>query len=862
MRTGRLILMTGALLGILAALGCGGNSAATSTVQTPAAKFTLTPTTPLTGQIVTFTDASTGNPTSWSWNFGDGSTSTSQNPTHTFISAGSYSVSLQATNAGGSSTSSQTVTVNAATSFTLTSSVVTNGGTLPIDYTADGSGTSPDLSWPGPPAGTKSYALLMSTLPGDGTTLYNWVLYNIAPNTTGLAKNSNGGATAGASGHTLTMPATGYAPPQSVGPGTKTYTFTIYALSGNPTLPSDPTQVTGAVLAQAISGLTLGSAKFDVTYARQAPVAAFTAATSGLTTTFTNTSGLSATGWSWDFGDGSTSTDQNPVHTYSAAGTYTVSLTATNDFGNSTPTTKVVTPESSATPLASYSYVSASGSTAQLRSGHAITFTDTSTGVPTSWSWDFGDGTTSTVQNPVHIFTVPAINAPDNTIAFNVKLTATNALGMSTKTQSLVVHQPEFNLYQGISDEAQAKTVSFSGFAMMTGNLYSQTFFPPGKVADYTGFQYLRDNDPSGMGHNTSFVTRVACNVIKILTPDQLNQLATLATSQTDAFKQYGYKRYTLMQAFRRRMSGDLPTGTTGLNLDTIKTYSNALYQIDGQISYDRALLYATIIQSMSADQLAYLDAMKGKGWANWPDVTMDMVRDKMSGLPKDANVLVMTYAGDIYSWYAGSVDADVYFCPERHGTYYGGFYMKDAPAIGHEGYSISTTLTATAGAVLLGLDSSNKSAIGQAPYYITQTQADQMAGLATTQKNNLYAGTSNIVSMRTQIATLLRTLLVPGTDAAAVKTQVLALSGTYGELDGENNTNYATVFSSVYGSLSTTQKSALQDLRTSIMKGTYSDGTPFDFTNCSTYYLYSDIVTATDVGNYISAAATDSLFK
>jgi hypothetical protein len=42
-----------------------------------------------------------------------------------------------------------------------------------------------------------------------------------------------------------------------------------------------------------------------------------------------------------------------------------------------------------------------------------------------------------------------------------------------------------------------------------------------------------------------------------------------------------------------------------------------------------------------------------------------------------------IAYAGDLFSWYAGSLDADVYFCPERHGTYFGSFYIKDAPAIG-----------------------------------------------------------------------------------------------------------------------------------------------------------------------------------
>ncbi|MCE1204448.1 MAG: PKD domain-containing protein [Holophagaceae bacterium] len=847
-------------LALLAALACGGASA--SKTAAPVAAFTVSPGSPIAGQDVTFTDATTGSPTTWSWSFGDGVTSSVQNPSHTFAAAGTYAVSLTATNAGGSHSASRSVTVAPAGTFTLASSAVANGGALPIDYTTDGSGASPDLTWGNAPAGTKAFALLLSTLPGDGTTLYNWVLYNIPAQATGLARNSSGGATAGASGHTLTIPATGYAPPQSEGPGTKTYTFTVYALSGNPSLPADPSQVTGAVLSQAISGMTLGTAKLEATYARQAPTAAFTAATKGLTVTFTNASGLSATGWSWNFGDGTTSTDPNPVHTYATAGNYAVSLTATNAFGTSSPSTRTVTPEATSAPVAGYSYLSASGSSTLLRSGHAIRFTDTTVGVPSSWSWTFGDGTTSTEQNPVHIFAVPAAAGPDNTQSFTVSLTAGNALGTSTKTQTVVVHQPEFNLYQGISDEAQSKTVSFSGFALLTGNLNAQTFFPPGKVADYTGFQYLRDNDPSGMGHNTSFVTRVACNVINILTTDQLNQLATLATSQAAGFRLYGYKRYTLMKAFRRLQEGDLPTGTTGLNVDTIKAYSNALYQIDGQISYDRALLYASIIKGMSPQQLDYLDAMKGRGWANWPDVTMDTVRNKMSTLPKDVNVLVMTYAGDIYSWYAGSVEADVYFCPERHGTYYGGFYMKDAPAIGHEGYSISTTLTAEAGGVLLGLDSSNKSAIGKAPYFITQSQADLMAGLATTQKSNLWVGSTNIVSIRTQIATLLRSLLLPGTDASAVKSQVLALSGTYGELDGENNYNYAKVFAAFGKSLSTTQTTALQSLRSSIMKGTYADGTAFDFTNCTTYYLYSDIVTSADIANYVDPLATAPLFK
>jgi hypothetical protein len=99
---------------------------------------------------------------------------------------------------------------------------------------------------------------------------------------------------------------------------------------------------------------------------------------------------------------------------------------------------------------------------------------------------------------------------------------------------------PTYTITQAISDQAQRTTLAFSGLGMMTGNLKAQSFFPPGKVADYTGFQYLRDNDPDHMGHNTSFLTRVANNVIYILNDNQFNQLKALATTQLDQFNLYG----------------------------------------------------------------------------------------------------------------------------------------------------------------------------------------------------------------------------------------------------------------------------------------------------------------------------------
>ena len=84
----------------------------------PAANFSFAPQGPAMGNTVTFTDTSTGTPTSWAWNFGDpasggNNTSTAQNPTHVFAAADTYNVSLTATNASGSNTTQKSITVSA-----------------------------------------------------------------------------------------------------------------------------------------------------------------------------------------------------------------------------------------------------------------------------------------------------------------------------------------------------------------------------------------------------------------------------------------------------------------------------------------------------------------------------------------------------------------------------------------------------------------------------------------------------------------------------------------------------------------------------------------------------------------------------
>ncbi|WP_200975645.1 PKD domain-containing protein [Echinicola sp. 20G] len=150
--------------------------------------------------------------------------------------------------------------------------------------------------------------------------------------------------------------------------------------------------------------------------------AAYTFEKEYLMVTFANTSENAVT-FSWDFGDGNTSTEESPIHTYEAAGTYTVVLNATAQGGTTVETSQEITVEGP--PLADYTFDD---------EGLTVNFNNTSENVVT-YSWDFGDGNTSTEENPSHTYVAEG--------TYTVVLTATSEDGVVVETsQEVTVEIP------------------------------------------------------------------------------------------------------------------------------------------------------------------------------------------------------------------------------------------------------------------------------------------------------------------------------------------------------------------------------------------------------------------------------------
>jgi PKD repeat protein len=362
---------------------------------------------------IQFIDTSTNAPTSWVWSFGDGSTTTGPDPVHTYTTDGTYTVTLTATNSAGSNTISRTayITVSRATDppTAIFKATKTSGGS-PLDVQFMDASTNSPSAW------TWSF--------GDGSTstLANPTHTYTAPGSytvTLTATNSQGSDTTSQTGYitvTASLPIASFTANVTSGAkplvvqftdisnNTPTGWYWTFGDGGTSTL-QNPVYTYTALGTYAVSlgasnsagsNTTTQSGYITVSNAVTPPTASFTAdiqsGTAPLTVKFIDTSTNSPTGWQWAFGDGLLNTEENPSHTYTSAGTYTVSLTAINSGGKNVSMmpgyitvaapAATVTPTAIPTTLAGTSQMTAS---VQDTTTPVVTTTAAATGTGPSW---------------------------------------------------------------------------------------------------------------------------------------------------------------------------------------------------------------------------------------------------------------------------------------------------------------------------------------------------------------------------------------------------------------------------------------------------------------------------------------------
>ncbi|MCX6693663.1 MAG: PKD domain-containing protein [Methanomicrobiales archaeon] len=326
-------------------------------VKTPVADFTAYPTSGIAPLFVQFTDTSDGKPVKWLWNFGDGVISSQKSPYHVYSKAGSYNVSLTVTNTAGSNTLARKyyIKVSEVPVPDFSSNKTSGNAPLTVKFYDKSTGYPTSFAWAFGDGTSSTQKEPEHTYTKAGT----YTISLKASNTAGSGTNTKAGyikVTDAVVASFTATPEKGYAPlsvnfkDTTVGKVVKYYwTFG----DGGTSTRKNPAHIFekagNYTVCLTVQTSTANSKVCKTITVTEAKVADFSGepvrGTMPLTVSFTDQSSGTPINWFWNFGDGPSGIGnfvdgvKNPVYTYQAPGTFSVSLTASYADG-STNTTK------------------------------------------------------------------------------------------------------------------------------------------------------------------------------------------------------------------------------------------------------------------------------------------------------------------------------------------------------------------------------------------------------------------------------------------------------------------------------------------------------------------------------------------
>lgn len=417
--------------------------------------------------IVQFSDASTNSPTNWTWNLGNGVISTQQNPATSYLIPGVYTVKLVASNASGTDSVIKTNYITVYSEPTVNFSASVTNGCYPLkvqftDASIANSGNNIQWIWDFGDGNFSTQQNPLHTYNISGSFTVTLQVKNSKGCTKQLNKPNYINVPDGVIANFNVVAASNCSLPANIsfnntssGAGTLSYQWNFG--DGATSTQQTPTHTYTSNGSYTVSLIVKNNSGCSDTIVKP-NIVNVGAVSANFTNTghcinspisFTNTSTPSSALFTWYFDDGTTSTQTNPQITYSTATTHIIKLVA--DFGSCKDSiTKSI--QIFDIPSAIFTNTPTGGCITPL----TVNFNSSGSNI-TSYLWDFGDGTTSTQQNPTHTYQQQG--------SFHVKLIAENANGCKdsvTNNNAVVIAPPHIQSF--------TQGAPYSGCAPYTSN--------------------------------------------------------------------------------------------------------------------------------------------------------------------------------------------------------------------------------------------------------------------------------------------------------------------------------------------------------------------------------------------------------